>query len=171
MLTHPQPPPKTAAEGDSRPSRFITDSSLALLARRLRFLGYDVLVLAGARLEEILELARGEGRIVLTTSHRHPRRFAAVSVLRVPRPATAIALRGLAEHHRPAGLPFSRCPECNTALQKRHPLEASGEVPGGVLRRARVLSFCPGCGKWYWEGSHVARLRAWLEEALGRPLG
>jgi uncharacterized protein with PIN domain len=49
-------------------------------------------------------------------------------------------------------------------------MEARGEVPGRVLRTVRSLRYCPMCGKWYWEGSHVARLRAWLEQALGRAL-
>jgi hypothetical protein len=74
----------------------------------------------------------------------------------------------VAAAHEPAGAPFSRCPQDNTALQRRHPLEASGEVPGRVLRGARALAYCPTCGKWYWDGSHVARIRAWLSDALGR---
>lgn len=159
----------SARQADAAPGRFVTDSSLALLARRLRLLGYDVLDLGGARLEEVLEVARREGRAVLTTSARHPRRFADVPVRRVSRDA-ATAVRGLVQSHAPAGTPFSRCAECNTALQRRHPLEAAGEVPGSVLRRSRTLRFCPGCGRWYWNGSHVARLRSWLEEALGRAL-
>ena len=163
-------PDREAVTGAARPSRFVTDASLAFLARRLRFLGYDVIVAPGARLEEVFEIARADDRIVLTTSGRHPRRFAAVSAEWVPRSSTLDTLRALSEKHTPAGLPFSRCAECNTALQKRHPLEASGEVPGPVLRRARSLSFCPGCGKWYWDGSHVARLRLSLTEALGRPI-
>ena len=133
-------------------------------------LGYDVLVLPGARLEEILEASKAEGRIVLTTSARHPRRFADVPTRRIDRERTAEAVRAIADRDAPSGRPFSRCSECNTALQRRHPFEARGEVPGGVLRSATALRFCPGCGKWYWEGSHVARLRSWLETALGRPV-
>jgi uncharacterized protein with PIN domain len=49
-------------------------------------------------------------------------------------------------------------------------MEASGEVPGRVLRSVRAFTYCPHCGKWYWEGSHVARIRAWLERVLGRSL-
>jgi len=79
-------------------------------------------------------------------------------------------VRAIASEAEPAGAPFSRCTECNVALQRRHPFEARGEVPGRVLRHARSLTYCPGCGKWYWEGSHVARLRDWLEAALGRPV-
>ncbi len=153
------------------PARFITDSSLAFLARRLRILGYDVVVIPGARLEELLEAAAREARTALTTSTRHPRRFAGVAVRVVPREDPALTLRTIASAFEPSGPPFSRCAECNTALQRRHPFEARGEVPGPVLRGAHALTFCPGCGRWYWEGSHVARLREWLERALGRPLG
>ena len=152
------------------PARFITDTSLDLLARRLRNLGYDVATVPGARLEELFEAARREGRTVLTLSARRPRRFADVPALLVPRADPAAALRTLAAGHEPSGPPFSRCPACNVALQRRTALEAAGEVPGRVLRTSPALTYCPHCGKWYWEGSHVARLREWLERALGRPL-
>jgi hypothetical protein len=124
----------------------------------------------GARLGELFEAARRDGRTVLTLSARRPPRFAEVAALRVPRADPAAALRDLAASHEPAGPPFSRCPRCNVALQRRTAFEAAGEVPGRVLRSFASLTYCPHCGKWYWEGSHVARLRKWLEEALGRPL-
>jgi len=152
------------------PSRFITDTSLELLARRLRMLGYDVASVPGARLEELFDAARRDGRTVLTLSARHAARFADVPALRVARGDAAAALREVAAGHEPAGLPFSRCPRCNVALQRRTAFEATGEVPGRVLRHAPALTYCPQCGQWYWEGTHVARLRAWLEAALGRPL-
>ncbi len=152
------------------PARFLTDSSLDYLARRLRFLGYDVRTLPGARLEELLEVARTEGRIVITTSRRHPRRYSDVTARVVPHAQAEIALRQIVAAHGPAGAPFSRCPACNAALRERHAMEARGEVPGRVLRAARRLTFCPSCGKWYWHGSHVDRIREWLERALGRPL-
>ena len=152
------------------PARFVTDTSLDLLARRLRHLGYDVATVAGARLEELFEAGRREGRTVLTLSARHPKRFADVAAILVPRADPAAALRSLAAAHEPAGPPFSRCALCNAALQRRTPFEAMGEVPGRVLRGSPSLTYCPHCGKWYWEGSHVARLKEWLEQALGRPL-
>lgn len=152
------------------PARFVTDTSLEFLARRLRFLGYDVATIRGARLEELFESAARDGRIVLTLSARHPKRFAAVPSRTVARDDPAAALRAIALADAPAGAPFTRCPECNSRLQPRHPMEASGEVPGRVLRSGRPLSYCPSCGKWYWMGSHVERLRAWLEAALGRKL-
>ena len=150
-------------------ARFITDSSLAFLARRLRLLGFDVALLPGTRLEEVLEAARREGREVLTTSSRHPRRYGDVATRSLPRD-TEPALRAIVAGCEPSGAPFSRCSVCNTALLRRFPFEARGEVPGSVLRAGGPLRYCPSCGKWYWTGSHVARLKEWLERALDRPL-
>jgi uncharacterized protein len=151
-------------------ARFLTDSSLAALARRLRFLGFDVVVLAGSRLEEVLEAARREGRIVLTLSARRSRRWADVPTITVARGDEAGAVRRLAASHEPSGPPFSRCGGCGAALERRLAVEGRGEVPGRVSRSASFLHHCPACGKWYWEGTHVARIREWLEQALGRPL-
>jgi hypothetical protein len=152
-------------------SAFIADTSLEFVAHRLVFLGYDVTTMRGARLEELFAAARREGRTVLTLSARHPRRFADVAAVVMPRGDAEGAVRAIAQAHAPSGPPFSRCAPCNQALHVRHPIEARGEVPGRVLRSASALHYCPSCGKWYWEGSHVARLRAWLERALGRAIG
>jgi hypothetical protein len=148
----------------------LTDSSLESLARRLRFLGYDVVTLPGARLEELFAAARREGRTVLTLSARRPPRWADVPALTIGRGDDARAVRELAAAFEPSGPPFSRCGGCGSALERRHPFEARGEVPGRVLREAEFLHHCPGCGRWFWEGTHVVRIREWLERALGRPL-
>lgn len=149
------------------PSRFVTDLSLDAVARRLRFLGFDVVTQRAGRLEDLFESGRREGRIVLTLSARHPRRFADVAALRVPREDPAAAVRAIAMEHEASGPLFSRCPACNTTLQHRLAIEAIGEVPARAARGAETLSYCPTCGKWYWEGSHTARLREWLATALG----
>ena len=148
----------------------MTDSSLEGLARRLRQLGYDVAVVRGARLEELFTAAALDGRTVLTLSARRPRRFGDVPAEVVPRGDLAAAVRHVAGAFEPSGSPFGRCTACNTLLRSRHPMEAGGEVPGPVRRRATVFRSCPACGKWYWNGSHVARVSEWLEAALGRPL-
>jgi uncharacterized protein with PIN domain len=152
------------------PPRFVTDASLEFVARRLRFLGYDVVTHRGARLEELFAAAAAEGRIVLTLSGRHPRRWEAVAAMRLPRGDAAAAVRAVAEAHAPAGAPFSRCPHCNVALRSRSAFEAVGEVPGRVTRAGGPLTWCPSCGRWYWIGTHVGKLVSWLEFATGRPL-
>ena len=151
-------------------SRFLTDDSLALVARRLRALGFDVEVARGARLDELFEAARATGATVLTLSDRRPGRHRAVPVITLPRGDAATAVRMLDATYRSTGPPFGRCLECNTPLQGRFAAEARGEVPPAVARSTAMLHHCPTCGRWYWEGSHTARLRAWLEAAIGHPL-
>lgn len=150
------------------PTRWIADAELEQLARRLRFLGHDVVTHRGVRLEELFELAARDGRTVLTTSRRHPKRHAAVSAQVVPRGDDAAAVRAIDAAHRAASAPFTRCPRCNTALLRRSAFEAQGEVPGRVTRAGGPLRHCPSCGQWYWIGSHVARIREWLESTLER---
>ncbi len=152
------------------PDRFVCESALDEIARRLRFLGYDVATLRGARLEDLFEEARRDGRIVLTTSPRRPRGGGDVRTVVVRTDDAAAAVRAVATGFTAASAPFMRCPRCNSALMRRTSFEAQGEVPGRVLRRQPWFTYCPGCGKWYWDGTHVGRIRAWLEGALGRPL-
>jgi uncharacterized protein with PIN domain len=148
-------------------TRFVTDSSLEQLARRLRFLGHDVLTHRGARLEELYEDAARDGRTVLTLSSRRPARHAGVPAVVVPRGELAVAVRMVASQHAPATARWSRCPACNVALQSRSAFEARGEVPGRVSRAGSPLTWCPSCGRWYWRGSHVERMERWFDEVLG----
>ena len=70
---------------------------------------------------------------------------------------------GLAPHARP----FSRCLECNAALQEVvSPAAAEQRVPPAVRARHTRFSACPGCGRVYWEGSHWARMRARIDALL-----
>ena len=151
----------------AEPTRFVTDASLDQLARRLRFLGYDVITHRGARLEELFGVAAAQGRTVLTLSARRPRATGAVAVLRVERGHEADAVREVSIHHVPSGPRWSRCPGCNVALHSRSSFEAIGEVPARITRSGWPLSWCPSCGRWFWPGSHVTRMNAWFDQVLG----
>jgi len=151
-----------------QPSRFVTDASLEFVARRLRALGFDVVGHRGARLEELFAAAANDGRTVLTLSARHPRRWATVPALVLPRGDAVAAVRAVFTSHAPAGRPFSRCLRCNEGLRPRSGFEAVGEVPGRVLRGGGPFTWCPSCAQWYWPGSHRAKLVAWLEDVVGQ---
>lgn len=146
---------------------FVTDASLGQLARRLRQLGYDVLVHRGARLEELLEAAARDGRTVLTRSARHPKRWAAVPALHLGDADLAEQLRKVTARALPSGPPLGRCSHCNHVLRSRSVFEAHGEVPGRVARGGTPLWSCTGCGQWFWLGSHTERLRAYFNGILG----
>jgi uncharacterized protein with PIN domain len=145
----------------------VTDASLDQVARRLRFLGYDVVTHRGARLEELFAVAAAEGRTVLTLSARHPHRAEGVAVVRVPRGDAGAAVLEVVARHAPSGPRWSRCPRCNSSLQARSSFEAIGEVPARITRSGWPLSWCPSCGQWFWPGSHVARMNAWFDRLFG----
>jgi len=151
------------------PGRFVVDRSLEPLARRLRLLGFDVVTVPGARLEALFESARRDGRTVLTTSARHPGRWASVPAVTVAREDPDGAVRAIASLWAPSGPPFGRCSICNLPLG-----DGAGPDPARVPARVRTsgvpLRHCAGCGRVYWSGSHVDRLRRRLAAATGRPV-
>jgi uncharacterized protein with PIN domain len=63
--------------------------------------------------------------------------------------------------------PFSRCPACNGLLESC----LKAEVEEKLLPKTRLYfdAFlrCPSCGRIYWEGSHMKRLQAFVDEMTG----
>jgi uncharacterized protein with PIN domain len=149
------------------PGRFVTDASLAWLARRLRALGYDVRVLEGATLSEVCAVARAESLIVLTLSARVPAPCAFVGLVLAHRSDPSRTVREIASAYAPPSPPFERCLRCNAELERTAAMPPERAQAPPEPRRVRR---CPGCGHWYWRGSHLDRLREWLEAALGRPV-
>jgi uncharacterized protein with PIN domain len=139
--------------------RFVCDVMLGSLARWLRLFGCDCLYLNDAEDEELAELARREGRWLLTRD----RALAAVG----PRTQLVEAERleeQLAEvisrHHlAPAtGLERARCAECNGELAPVERELLAERVPPYVLVTATSFRACAGCGRVYWPGTHGRRI-------------
>jgi uncharacterized protein len=151
------------------PPRFAADAMLGRLARWLRVLGFDTSYDAALADADLVRLANDEARILLTRD-RH--------LLRERRPQRAHEVRQddpldqLRELVAALGLPapaelFTRCLLCNSMLSP--PLEEEewgpllapdlAEIPGPVRR-------CHGCGRVYWHGSHVRRMREALRRAV-----
>nr|BCX00915.1 MAG: hypothetical protein KatS3mg041_0961 [Bacteroidota bacterium] len=128
--------------------RFWADAMLGGLARWLRVLGYDVRYENGISDTELIRLARVEGRVVLTRDRALFERLGpeAARYVQARRPLEQLAevVSGLQLDTQNGR--FTRCLLCNT------PLEADGP-----------LYRCPTCGRRYWEGSHVRRMRGLLD--------
>lgn len=150
--------------------RFVADSSLHGFARRLRALGYDVHVLDGARLETVCEAARRDGRVALTLSRRVPPPCAGCRRHIVARDDVSRSVRELAARYAPSGRPFGRCVHCNAELMPGEDRAGWALAPVPPPPGARVTGQCPACHRCYWHGSHVDRMREWLERALGAPV-
>jgi uncharacterized protein with PIN domain len=147
--------------------RFAADAMLGRLARWLRVLGFDTTWEAHVPDEALVRHALAERRTLLTRDRRLPEEWTRVPVFVL----RAEDLRGqLAELGARFGLaararPFTRCNRCNEPLVPASEAEVRARVPPAVRARQRGFLCCPRCGRVYWAGSHVARMRALLAEA------
>jgi len=142
---------------------FLADSMLGTLAKWLRLLGYDTAYDAQCDDNQLVRLARAEGRILLTRDTGLLKRkglnclFVESEVLeeQLAQVLQAFDLR--------VDNPFSRCPVCNTALEEVPKYEAWGQVPPFVFQTQRTFSLCPECNQFYWRGSHWKRMSERME--------
>lgn len=138
--------------------KFWADAMLGDVARKLRILGYDTIYDPHIPGNMVLEGSRGTGRTIITRNIGLARRAAGVPTILVPGGREAMS-----RIVRDAGIDIvisgdsARCPTCN------HPTLSvpAGDIsaPPKVLERHHSFWKCAICGKTYWEGSHVTRLR------------
>ncbi len=149
--------------------RFVADAMLGRLARYLRFLGFDTAYRAHVGDAELARQAIDEGRILLTRDHRMvaERKVTPAILLESDRPLDQ--LRELAARvgiARRSGRP-ARCTLCNEPLRDVPRESLGSRLSPGILDRHDRFWSCPSCRRIYWEGTHVDRLRANIEVALG----
>jgi uncharacterized protein len=157
--------PRTPPPAPAGAPRFAADAMLGRLARWLRLLGFDTSFEAHVSDEALVRRALAEARIVLTRDRRLPEEWtsAPVFLLRAEELRGQLAELGahfaLASHARP----FSRCNRCNAPLEPASEAQVLAQAPPHVRAAQRDFLRCPSCGRLYWAGSHVARMRALLE--------
>ena len=159
---------------DMFPPRFAADAMLGRLARWLRVLGFDTSYDAALADAVLVQLAADEERILLTRDRHLLRELRPVSAHEVRQDDPLDQLRELVatlDLPAPAEL-FTRCLLCNSVLSP--PLEErewAPLLPPGLTEIQRPVRCCPACGKVYWHGSHVRRMRDALQRAVPGWLG
>lgn len=149
--------------------RFVADAHLGALARRLRLLGFDCVLVHDESDQAIAALAEREARVLLSRDRdllKHRRvtrgRFirATATDEQVREVLDAFALR---DHARP----FTRCLECNGELRAAARADVADRLPAAVAAAPHAFSRCAGCDRVYWTGSHWKRLAETAAELLG----
>lgn len=138
---------------------------LGSLARKLRIFGFDTAYFREGSDRRLLDLAREEGRIILTSD----RELAALAARRgvhsilIEGSNDRQRLRSLQQDAARSSVPLvparSRCALCNVELVHLDAARARTEVPHSVAERHRTYYRCPKCSRLYWKGSHWRKLR------------
>ena len=151
-----------------RATRFVADSHLGGLARRLRLAGFDTLFDNGWPDDELVRLSLAEGRIVLSRDRELLKRRDLTHGCFVHAEQPDAQWREVFERldlHASAR-PFTRCLACNAPLQAVAKAEVEDRLPPSVRERHERFARCSGCARVYWEGSHWRRMTARLDALL-----
>lgn len=144
--------------------KLLCDEMLKGLARWLRAAGHDTeLAHDGEHDRALIARARDSQRLLITRDRKlMEHRGADKSVCLLECNGLDSCARALTEQTAIDWLykPFSRCLVCNSTLQALPP-ETKNTVPDDV--KDRPLLYCPRCQQVYWQGGHVQRMRAKLQ--------
>jgi hypothetical protein len=145
---------------------FLADAMLGSVARKLRIFGFDTLYVAHAHDDEILKTGIQQGRVILTADKELFKRVVKAGARGVlvnggsdiedlvhilsKNGVTSVDLDGIG----------SRCSICNGLLEEKKPEQVKSGVPDKVAACHSEFYQCRACGKVYWEGGHLRRIRA-----------
>jgi uncharacterized protein with PIN domain len=156
-------------------TRFLTDRMLGTLTKYLRFMGYDTLsadiIVPGSRREDsiLLEIAKAEGRILLTRDRELAERGKDISAFYILSDDIFSQLSQIIDEGLISGDPkiqMKRCTLCNTLLRPASPDEIEGADYAPSGRRDLSFCWCPLCRKLYWSGTHLSNLEKKIKDGL-----
>jgi len=157
-----------AAARELRDPRFVCDLHLGKLARLLRFCGFDTLWDRGWREPTLARIAAREGRALLSR-HRALLKRSQVTCGMLVRSNDADGQLGeVLRRFRLAARITSpgRCAACNGALGATARADVPVPIPPRTAAWLDDYWLCTGCGKLFWEGTHVEGLRARVARAV-----
>ena len=176
---------------EARSVAFLADAMLGNIARKLRIFGFDTLYMAQAHDDEILKTGIKQDRVILTADKELFKRIVKVGARGVLVSAGASELEDLVHILTENGITSigmdglgSRCSVCNGHLEERTSDQVKNDdgcnnnnnddddvtVPDKVIACHKQFFQCIACGKIYWEGGHLKRIRA-LVRNLDAKLG
>jgi uncharacterized protein with PIN domain len=163
--------PEGSADASSA-IRFIVDNNVGRVVGPLRALGYDTLFINPVEDGLLVEIARREGRVILTKDTGiFKRRLVSSGEVQALYLESDDWRQQLAQVVRELGLStepsFTHCIACNTPLEEASRARAEPHVPPYVFRTQEHFLHCPGCGRYYWKGTHWHRMREGLKGMLG----
>jgi uncharacterized protein with PIN domain len=124
-------------------------------------LGLDAMSRGDVSLRDAVKSAIEERRIWIRTGISAPSLQYGIRYFLVEPEDLKDQLAALSEKYpiREAAEPFSRCLKCNCILTALLRTEAKDSVPEKIYKTFLDFHRCPVCGRVYWPGSHLERMR------------
>ena len=148
---------------------FYLEASLHNLAKWLRFFGYKAWICEKKlNLEEIL---KHRDKIFIVTSEETARMLEKIGVnyLLIPRYDLKAQLNFLINRlNIIPELKLDICSVCGQRLIEVEKEKIKDLVPERVFKLYDRFRLCPGCGRVYWQGDHIKRLKSKLKKILSR---
>ncbi|MCE5212848.1 MAG: Mut7-C RNAse domain-containing protein [Deltaproteobacteria bacterium] len=149
--------------------RFLTDASLARLAKWLRLLGYDTAVFPKEAGRAMLRRADAEARIVLTRRRDMIERQFSGTLFLITDIIVGKQLNAVIEKFSlkiDGQKMFGICLECNEKLIALEKEEVRDLVPPYVFENCDKYNQCPRCKKIYWMGTHPGNALRFMEKHI-----
>jgi len=132
-------------------------------------LGYDVIYFRGQKDEQLMEIALREGRTIITRDthlalERDPVHSFHIKTIDFRNQLQAVTEAFPLDFNRTF---LSRCTHCNVPTERVSRQEVIDELPPKAKEWASVFFRCPGCGKLYWDGTHIPAMLRRLKEDIG----
>jgi uncharacterized protein with PIN domain len=148
--------------------RFVADAHLGGLARLLRMLGFDTLYSNEFTDGQIRAISQIEARVALTRDREllKCRTITHGCFVHSLRPQDQ--LREVVDRLQltASARPFTLCLHCNLPLIFIDREAVADRLPPRVAAVYQRYSWCEGCDRIYWEGSHWQRMRELLDRSL-----
>ena len=170
---------------------FVADAMLGNIARKLRIFGFDTVYRAQVHDDEILKIGTEQDRVILTADKELFRRIVKVGARGVLVSSGASEFEALVHILMKNGITSvgmngigSRCSVCNGHLKQRTSDQVKNDdnnncnnnddgviVPDKVIACHNQFFQCISCGKIYWEGGHVKRIRDLVQNIDAKLVG
>ncbi len=148
--------------------KFVVDVHLGKLAKYLRLLGLDTIYEKNLKQDELIRKALEEERILITRNR---------NLLKKKNISYAILINSTCPEKQVEELfdrydlskhckPFSRCMDCNTALEPIAKDEVLDRIPPKVKERCQDFVICWNCDKIFWKGTHFENMSEFIKSYL-----
>ena len=140
---------------------------LGRLAKGLRMLGYDTIYYRGGDPHQLIQLARQEGRVILTRNTKLIPKRSEDRIVKVSEDKSLLQLRELIQKGYisiDGENLFSRCLICNTLLDEIPREEVQGRVPDFIFYQQREFFQCAQCRRIYWQGTHPQNMKKKIDD-------